>query len=132
MLFFKTTISSDILLTRRSNIGVYEGINSVSFVIVKEGVPSDDVLEVLAVRITDVWRRLGRRLHFYEVQLTAFHKENEEYSEKALHMLHAWKQRDGSAATYSVLYHALCHYLVNLRDVAEKVCCGNDDGKLYV
>lgn len=57
-----------------------------------------------------------------ESKLTAFHKENEEYSEKSYQMLLFWKRREGSAATYLVLYDALCHHLVNRKDLAEEIC----------
>jgi len=90
---------------------------------VKEGSPSFEELEDLAGCIAEAWKRLGRRLKFDESQLTGFHKENEEYSEKAYKMLLAWKQRNASAATYRVLHDALCHNLVSRRDLAEKFCC---------
>ena len=38
-------------------------------------------------------------------------------------MLMFWKQRDVSGATYQVLYDALCHELVQLKELAEKFCC---------
>ena len=91
-------------------------------VAVKEGSPSDEELEDIAGRIAGAWKSLGRRLDFGESKLTGFHKENEEYSEKAYKMLLAWKQRDASKATYQVLYEALCHRLVNRKDLAEEFC----------
>ena len=92
-------------------------------VAVKEGSPTAEMLEVLAQRIGEKWKKLGRRLKFDESQLTAFHKNNEEYDEKAYAMLLEWKQRDGtSGATYLTLKEALCHHLVNRTDLAEEFC----------
>ena len=91
-------------------------------VAVKERSPSDDELEGLSKKIEN-WKSLGRRLNFDASQLTALHKDNEEWSEKAYAMLTAWKEREGSAATYQVLYEALCHEFVNRRDLAEEICC---------
>ena len=91
-------------------------------VIVKEGTPSEEELETLSQKIAEGWKPLGRRLGMDQSKLTAFHKENEEYSEKAYQMLLFWKRREGSAASYQVLYHALCHRLVNRRDLAEEIC----------
>ena len=92
-------------------------------VAVKEGSPTETEIEELAERIGEKWRKLGRRLEFHESKLTAFHKNNEEYVEKAYAMLLEWKQRDGtSGATYLTLKEALCHHLVNRTDLAEKFC----------
>ena len=88
----------------------------------KDGIPSDDELERLSIRIKK-WKSLGRRLKFGEAALKGFHKDNEEWSEKAYAMLIAWKERKGSAATYQVLYDALCHELVNRVDLAQQFCC---------
>ncbi|XP_078366217.1 uncharacterized protein LOC144650420 [Oculina patagonica] len=90
---------------------------------VKEGSPSDDDLEKISQKIAERWKQLGRRLKIEEARLTAFHKENEEYSENAYQMLLHWRQRDGSAATYQVLHDALVHSLVSRRDIAEEICC---------
>jgi len=90
---------------------------------VKEGTPSNDELEELSQRIAEAWKPLGRRLEIEEGKLTCFHKENEEYSEKAFKMLLHWKERDASTATYSVLYDALCHKLVNKKLLAEELFC---------
>ena len=39
-------------------------------------------------------------------------------------MLMFWKKRAGvSGATYQVLYDALCHELVQLKELAETFCC---------
>ena len=91
-------------------------------IVVKEGKPSDEELETLSQLIAEGWKPLGRRLGMDESKLTGFHKGNEEYSEKAYQMLLFWKRREGSAATYQVLHGALCHSLVNRRDLAEDIC----------
>ncbi|KAL9978803.1 hypothetical protein ACROYT_G016367 [Oculina patagonica] len=87
---------------------------------VKEGSPSNEEIEKLSQRIAVHWKILGRRLNIEEATLTAIHKENEEYSEKAYQMLLQWKKRYGSAATYQVLHDALAHILVNRKDLAEE------------
>ena len=38
-------------------------------------------------------------------------------------MLLCWKDREGERASYQVLYDALCHHLVGLKQLAEDVCC---------
>ena len=89
----------------------------------KEGSPTDVVLENLSKRISNDWRTLGRRLNFNEAELKEFDNSREQISEKAYAMLLAWKQRDGSAATYSVLNQALCDPLVERKDLAQIFCC---------
>ena len=89
----------------------------------KEGSPTDVVLENLSKRISNDWRTLGRRLNFNEAELKEFDNSHEQISEKAYAMLLAWKQRDGSDATYSVLNQALCDPLVERKDLAQIFCC---------
>ena len=89
---------------------------------VKEGIPSDEDLEHLSVKV-EKWKPLARRLKLESSELKALHEDNEEWSEKALAMLIKWKRKKGSEATYRCLYDALCHDLVNRRDLAEKFCC---------
>ena len=88
---------------------------------VKKGIPKNDELELLSEKIPDHWKKLGRRLAFDEAELRDFHKDNEKVAEKAYAMLIAWKQREGSAATYRVLNKALI--LAQRRDLAKKFCC---------
>ena len=88
-----------------------------------EGSPTDVVLESLSKRISNDWRTLGRRLNFNEAKLQEFDDSHKQISEKAYFMLLAWKQRDGSAATYSVLNQALCDPLVERKDLAQIFCC---------
>ena len=89
----------------------------------KDGEPSEYELEELSEMLEDSWEKLARRLGFHEGEIIGFHKDNEEYSKKALKMLFRWKQKQGREATYSVLYDALCHKLVGRRDLAEEFCC---------
>ena len=90
---------------------------------VKKGSPTDDELEHLSTKISNGWRTLGRRLSFKNAQLKEFDNGHEQISEKAYAMFLAWKQKDGSDATYIVLSQALCDTRVNRRDLAEEFCC---------
>lgn len=93
------------------------------FFTVKKGKPSDEELEMLSLNIAEGWKSLGRRLKIDDALLTSFDRENEEYREKSYKMLLHWRNREGSLATYQLLYQALCHELVNRRDLAENLCC---------
>ena len=93
---------------------------------VKEDCPTDDELEYLSRKIGKDWKALGRRLGFENAQLTGFAKDNDEFSEKAYAMLEKWKSKEGSDATYRVLYKALCHDLVGRRNLAEEICCNSE------
>ncbi len=86
------------------------------------GTPKDDELEELSLQIGVSWRKLGRRLGIAEASLTALWREFDDFSEQAYNMLLHWKLRDGSAATYQVLYDSLCHALVGRYDLAERFC----------
>ena len=88
-----------------------------------EGSPPDVVLENLSRKVSDHWRTLGRRLNFNEAELKEFDNSHKQIFEKAYAMLLAWKQRDGSVATYSILNKALCDPLVKLKQLAEEFCC---------
>lgn len=69
-------------------------------------------------RLGNSWEALARRLRF-DYGVTGFHKDKEEYATKALRMLFAWKEREGSGATYEVLCEALCHDFVQRKQLAE-------------
>ena len=84
---------------------------------IKSGEVFDEDLELLSKKIAN-WQSLARGLLFSNREITVFDKENDEFSEKAFAMLIHWKRRLGSAATYKVLYDALCHPLVSRRDLA--------------
>ena len=60
-----------------------------------------------------------------EAELYAIDEEIKRLPEKAYKMLLKWKAAKGSGATFQVLYDALCHDLVNRRDLAEKYCLIN-------
>jgi len=78
------------------------------------------------LKIVEEWKELGRRLlDNNEAELYAIDEENKKLSEKAYKMLLKWKAAKGSDATFQVLYDALCHHLVNRRDLAEKYCLVN-------
>ena len=82
---------------------------------------SKDDLERLSRKIADNWKPLARRLGFDETEITAFDLENGRLSRKAHQMLLAWHRREGSAATYQVLYDALCDDLVECKALAEEL-----------
>ena len=67
--------------------------------------------------------KLARRPRFHKGETTGFHEDSEELSEKAFDMLIRWKEKGGVDATYSVIYDALCHEVVQQRDLAERFCC---------
>ena len=90
---------------------------------IKDCKPSDDELEYLSLELGGKWDTLGRRLGFNQAAIDDFDIENKKLEEKAFRMLQVWKQREGSKATYTVLYNALCHELVKCRRQAEKFCC---------
>jgi len=74
------------------------------------------------------WKELGRRLlENSEAELYAIDHQNEKLSEKAYKMLLKWKAAKGSDATFQVLHDALCHGLVNRRDLAEEYCLVKND-----
>ena len=81
----------------------------------------NDELKLLSFKIEN-WRVLARRLNFEQATIEALHKDNENVNEKVYSMLMKWKDREGSGATYRVLYDTLCHSLVNRRDLAYKLC----------
>ena len=89
----------------------------------KDGVPKDKDLHLLSRKVVEYWKDLARCLDFKEPEIEAFHKENEELTEKALKMLLQWKAKYGSRATYRALYDALCHECVGQMELAEKYCC---------
>ena len=90
---------------------------------VKKGIPSREDLESISQKIAEAWKPLGRRLNIDDSKLTAFHKEHEEYAEKPYQMLLHWKEKEGLAASYKVLYDALCHPWVKRKDLAQTFCC---------
>ena len=90
--------------------------------VLKVGVPTDAELEALAYTVSMEWNWLGRRLGVHELELKGIDRGGEQPSKKVFHMLIHWKQRNGSEATYKVLYDALTHDRVARQDLAEKFC----------
>ena len=90
---------------------------------VKAGVPLDDALEDLSLELGEIWERLGRRLGFKQATIDEFDSAKKVLADKAFKMLMAWKRREGSNATYKVLYLALCDKKVQCKLVAEQFCC---------
>ena len=90
--------------------------------LVKQGVPTDKDLEWLSRKIKN-WEVLGRRLEIEDATLSGFDDDYRKKREKIYNMLLHWKERDGSAATFTILHDALCHPFVNRTDLAEQLCC---------
>ena len=88
--------------------------------LVNQGVPSDEELAWLSVRLKN-WKELGLCLGIEEATLTAFDFDHMSKLDNIYSMLQHWKQKNGSAATYIVLHDALCHQFVNHRDLAERL-----------
>ena len=84
---------------------------------------SKDDLERLSRKIAGNWKPLAGRLGFNEAEITGFDQENGRLVGKAHQMLLAWHRREGSAATYQVLYDALCDDLVQCKALAEELFC---------
>ena len=92
------------------------------FLVVKQGIPTDNELEDLGKRISENWGKLGRRLGIEDPQLKEIRQAHDQLSERGYHMLKHWTQEKGSAATYQALCDALKHNLVQRQDLAEKFC----------
>ncbi len=96
----------------------------VFFAVFKTGTPNDSDLEKLANEITSCWKKLGRALGIPDARITTFERENSyDISEQAYKMLRHWRSSNGSAATYKVLFEALCDDRVSQRELAETYCC---------
>ena len=89
---------------------------------IKHGVVDDIHLHLLAHKLENYWKRLGRRLRFNDAELVVFDRSNDNLIEKALVMLLKWKSREGLKSSYQALHDALCHPLVNRRDLAFEIC----------
>lgn len=90
---------------------------------VKDGKPSDYELEELSQELGEKWEELGGRLGFNQAAITNFYEDSRRSSRRAFRMLLAWKQKEGSEATYTVLNNALCDKLVKYKQLAEQFCC---------
>ena len=90
--------------------------------LIRDGSPEQDQLELLSKKLGTKWEAVARRLKFEAEEITAFDEENRRLPDKAFKMLCEWKSRDGTEATYKVLYKALSDKLVQRKDLAEKFC----------
>ena len=92
-----------------------------------DGTPELVDLERLSKKLGSSWEAVARRVEFEEEEINEFDQEYMGYANKAYHMLCQWKRRDGSKATYEVLYNALSHGLVLRRDLAQMFCLINGE-----
>ena len=90
---------------------------------IKADGPSADELEDLSLELGEKWEELGRRLGFNQAAISNFDEAKRRLAKKAFEMLIAWKQKEGSNATYKVLYDALCNKKVQCKLLAEQFCC---------
>ena len=90
---------------------------------IKDGEPSYEELEYLSRELGEKWKKLGRRLKVSQAAIVNLDVANKRLAEQAFEMLLAWKQKEGRKATYTVLYNALSHKLVEYRHLAEQFCC---------
>ncbi|XP_022790067.1 uncharacterized protein LOC111329602 [Stylophora pistillata] len=93
---------------------------------VMAGRPSEDELEELSQELGEKWEELAGRLGYNQAARSNFYANDRcsnRLARSAYSMLLAWKQREGSKATYEVLYNALCHKLVQCNLLAQKFCC---------
>ena len=90
--------------------------------LVKHGIPTNDDLEWISRHFVN-WRHLGRLLQIEEELLNDIDQGYRKITDKCYMMLLHWKKekRGASAATYMVLHDALCHPMVNRRDLAEEL-----------
>ena len=72
-------------------------------------------------------KKLAHRLDIRESKITSIDKAHDDLSEKAYQMLLHWKQKEGSEATYQVLFKALDNNKVDRKDLAQKYCCVKKD-----
>lgn len=94
-----------------------------NLVAIRKGIPDNELLERLARKIPNHWKTLGRRLEMKEADLDSIDKEKDQCCEKAYKMLMTWKEAKGDEATFPTLSKALCHDLVDRKDLAGTLCC---------
>ena len=90
--------------------------------LIRDGTPEPEDLERLSKKMGTSWKSFALILGFEEAEIVEFDYEYKEVAKKAYQMLRRWKERDGTKATYEVLYSALTHNLVQRRDLAEAFC----------
>lgn len=101
---------------------VRDAVHEIQFRQTKEGTVTNSDIQELSLKLGQSWKSLARTLKFGEAELTGVDYTQRRLCEKAYYMLMRWKQRDGSTATYSVLYEALLHPLIQRRELAENIC----------
>lgn len=89
---------------------------------IRDGEVTRDDLEGLSKDVGTSWKALARRFNFSEAEIDGFDHVCKELRDKCYGMLCAWKRREGSKATYNVVYKALCHKYVECNGLAEKYC----------
>ena len=89
---------------------------------IKDGAVVEYDLEGLSTELGKSWKALAKRLEFGDGTIQGFDHDNEALRDISYSMLGAWQNRDGSSATYEVLYEALCHEYVGRKKLAEKYC----------
>ena len=88
----------------------------------KEGVPTDQEVSLLALHVMDSWRRLGRALGIREVVITQIQLNEEDAYERAYTLLCKWRQQMGEVANYEALAQALQCEVVGRPDLSQQFC----------
>ena len=96
---------------------------------IRDGEVDKSHLEELSTELGKSWEDLANGLKFDPAEIENFDHMNKELRKKSYHMLCAWKRKEASSATYTVLYEALCDKLVGRKDLAEKYCFRESTGK---
>ena len=92
------------------------------FTEIKDGAVVTEDLDWMSTVLGTSWKDLARALNFREAAIDNFDSLNQQLREKSYRMLLVWKNREASAATYKVLYEALCDKRVERKDLAEMYC----------
>ena len=90
--------------------------------VVKQGKPTLDELERLAVDNGENWKKRGRRLGVGDKKPEELDQRHDQMSEKAYQVLKHWWQKNGRVATYEALCDGLLDDLVQRKDLAETFC----------
>lgn len=88
------------------------------FTEIKDGAVVTVDLDWLSKELGASWKHLARALNFHEAAIDGFDFAYQQLREKSYQMLLAWKNAEASAATYKVLYEALCDKRVERNDLA--------------
>ena len=83
---------------------------------------TDYDLEGLSLQLGSPWKSLALGLEFSRPEIDEFDHSYKELAEKSFCMLLKWKAKNGSGATYKVLYEALCRKYVDRKDLAAQFC----------